>query len=138
MKRALSAFVVAFGLLLGMSLPVSAGLETPVRIDCSDGDRIDLSVDTDTLTALTSSVAAINASDTDLTCSLAQLAVPSLVFKSANTALAASGGYVIGAGTIDAGCPPNFDTTFVASFSVKFYMKNGVLSGSANLSVPSG
>ena len=138
MKRVLIAFAAAFALLLGTSLPVSAALELPIRIDCSDGDSIDLTVDLDTLTALTSSVAAINESDTDLTCTLVQLAAPSLVFNSANTALAASGGYVIGAGTVDAGCPPNFDTSFRASFSVKMYTKSGVLRGSANLSVPSG
>src|SRR5437867_8381528 len=137
MKRALSVFVVAFGLLLGMSLPVSAGLETPVRIDCSDGDSIDLSVDADTLTALTSSVAAINASDTDLTCSLVQLSAPTLVVRG-STANAASGGYVIGAGTVDAGCPPDFSTSFIGSFSVKIYTKSGTLRGSANLSVGSG
>src|SRR5438309_42831 len=130
MKRVLIAFAAAFALLLGTSLPVSAALELPIRIDCSDGDSIDLTVDLDTLTALTSSVAAINESDTDLTCTLVQLAAPSLVFNSANTALAASGGYVIGAGTVDAGCPPNFDTSFRASFSVKMYTKSGVLRGS--------
>ena len=137
MKRAFSAFVVAFGLLLGMSLPVSAGLETPVRIDCSDGDSIDLSVDADTLTALTSSVAAINASDTDLTCSLVQLSAPTLVVRG-SIANAASGGYVIGAGTVEAGCPPDFSTSFIGSFSVKIYTKSGTLRGSANLSVGAG
>ena len=138
MKRVFITLAAVFVLVLGMSLPVSADFETPVRIDCSDGDSIDLTVDAGTLTALTSSVAAINESDTDLTCSLVQLAAPTLVFHSANEALAASGGYVIGAGTIDAGCPPDFATTFTASFSVKMYTRNGALRGSANLSVPSG
>jgi hypothetical protein len=138
MKRLLVGLTALVALVLGPALPVYAAIETPVRIDCSDGDSIDLSVDSASLTALTSSVAAINASDTDLTCSLVEVAAPSLVFRSANTALAASGGYVIGAGTIDAGCPPDFATSFVASFSVKIHTKNGRLQGSANLSVPSG
>jgi len=138
MKRTLISVLAAFCFLLGMSLPVSAGLETPIRIDCSDGDSIDLTVDADTLTALTSSVAAINVSDTDLTCSLIQLAAPTLVFHSANEALAASTGYVIGAGTVEVGCPPDFSTTFIGSFSVKIYTRDGALRGSANLSVPSG
>ena len=138
MKRTLISFLAAFGLLLGMSLPVSASLETPVRIDCSDGDSIDLTVDADTLTALTSSVAAINASDTDLTCSLVQLAAPSLAVSFGSRAYAAEGGYVIGAGTVEAGCPPDFSATFVGSFSVKMYTKNGTIRGSANLSVGSG
>jgi hypothetical protein len=138
MKRTLISVLAAFGLLLGMSLPVSASLELPIRIDCSDGDSIDLSVDANTLTALTSSVAAINASDTDLTCSLVQLALPTLVFHSANEALAASSGYVIGAGTVEAGCPPDFSRTFIGSFSVKMYWKNGTLSGSGNLSIGAG
>lgn len=137
-KRLVVGFIAVMSFVLGPAIPMYAALEIPVRIDCSDGDRIDLSVDTDTLTALTSSVEAINASDTDLTCSLVQLAAPSLVFNSASTALAASGGYVIGAGTIDAGCPPDFATSFVASFSVKIYTKDGTLRGSANLSTPSG
>ena len=76
MKRALIGFAAVFGLLLGSSMPVSADLELPIRIDCSDGDSIDLTVDPDTLTALTSSVAAINQSDTDLTCNLVQLSAP--------------------------------------------------------------
>ena len=138
MKRFLITSFAVFGLVLGMSLPVSASLETPVRIDCSDGDSIDLTVDADTLTALTSSVAAINVSDTDLTCSLVQLAAPTVVFGFGQAALAASGGYVIGAGTVDAGCPPDFATSFRASFSVKIYTKSGTLRGSANLSTPAG
>src|SRR6267142_4153328 len=138
MKRTLISVLAAFGFLLGMSLPVSASLETPVRIDCSDGDSIDLSADADTLAALTSSVAAINVSDTDLTCALIQLAAPTLVFHSANQALAASSDYVIGAGTVEAGCPPDFSTTFIGSFSIKMYWKNGTLRGSGNLSVGAG
>jgi hypothetical protein len=138
MKRVLVGVIAIFGLVLGPAIPVSAALETPVRIDCSDGDSIDLSVDADTLTSLASSVAAINESDTDLTCSLVQVAAPSLVFKSANTALAANSGYVIGAGTVDAGCPPDFSHSFIGSFSVKMYVKNGTLRGSANMKVASG
>lgn len=138
MKRALIAFIAVFGLVIGMSVPVSAALETPIQIDCSDGDSIDLTVDADTLTALTSSVAAINASDTDLTCSLVQLAAPALTFSFGSPAYAASGGYVIGAGTVEVGCPPDFSTTFIGSFSVKMYTKNGTLRGSGNLSVGSG
>jgi hypothetical protein len=133
-KRLLITFAAAFVLVLGMSLPVRADLETPVRINCSDGDSIDLSVDADALTALTSSVAAINASDTDLTCSLVQLDPMFLL----GFAPVGRGGYVIGAGTIDAGCPPDFATSFTASFSVKMYTRNGALRGSANLGVPSG
>jgi len=128
----------AFGLLLGMSLPVSADFETPIRIDCSDGDSIDLTVDLDTLTALTSSIAAINESDTDLSCTLVQLSPPTPVVTFGSLAAAASGGYVIGAGTVEVGCPPDFSTTFIGSFSVKMYTKDGALRGSANLSVPSG
>jgi len=138
MKRTLISVLASFGFLLGMSLPVSAGLETPIRIDCSDGDSIDLSVDADTLTALTSSVAAINVSDTDLTCALIQLAPPTLVFHSANQALAASSGYVIGAGTVEVGCPPDFSTSFIGKFSVKMYTGDGTLRGSGNLSVGAG
>ena len=138
MKRIALAISVMLGLVLGPALPVYAGLETPVRIDCSDGDSIDLSVDADTLTALVSSVDAINVSDTDLTCSLLQLAPPTLVFRTGSEALAASGGYVIGAGTVESGCPPDFATTFIGSFSVKMYVKDGVLRGSGNLSVGAG
>jgi len=140
MKRALIGFAAVFGLLLGSSLPVSASIELPVNISCSDGDSFDLTVDPDTLTALTSSVAAINQSDTDLTCNLTQLPVPLLpvVTFGSVAAAATSGGYVIGAGTVDAGCPPDFSTSFVGSFSVKMYMKNGTLRGSANLKVASG
>ena len=60
MKRLLVGLLTVVGLVLGPALPVYAVIEIPVRIDCSDGDRIDLSVDTDTLTALTSSVAPLS------------------------------------------------------------------------------
>ena len=138
MKRTFITVAAAFGLLLGMSLPVSADFETPIRIDCSDGDSIDLTVDLDTLTALTSSIAAINESDTDLSCTLVQLSPPTPVVRFGSLAAAASGGYVIGAGTVEVGCPPDFSTTFIGSFSVKIYTRDGALRGSANLSVPSG
>src|SRR5256885_8844680 len=117
MKKALIGCVAVFGLLFGMSMPVSATLETPIRINCSDGDSIDLSVNADTLTALTSSVAAINVSDTDVTCSLIQLSVPTLVVHSGNMAYAASGGYVIGAGNVTVGCRDGIGN-FTGSFSV--------------------
>ena len=140
MKRALIGFAAVFGLLLGSSLPVSASIELPVNISCSDGDSFDLTVDPDTLTALTSSVAAINQSDTDLTCNLTQLPVPLLpvVTFGSVAAAATSGGYVIGAGTLSPGCPGNTSQPFHGSFSVKMYTKNGTLRGSANLSVPDG
>jgi hypothetical protein len=138
MKRALITFTVAFGVLLG-SFPVSASIETPIRIDCSDGDSIDLSVDLDTLTALTSSIAAINASDTDLSCSLVQLSGPVPVVTLGNVAAAAtSGAYVIGAGTVRVGCPDGSGRLFTGSFSVKMYTKQGTLQGSGNLTVGSG
>jgi len=139
MKRALIGFAAVCGLLLGSSLPVSASIELPINISCSDGDSIDLTVDPDTLTALTSSVAAINQSDTDLTCNLTQLPVPLLpvVTFGSVAAAATSGGYVIGAGTVDVGCRDG-NGLFTGSFSVKMYTKNGTLRGSANLSVPSG
>jgi hypothetical protein len=139
MKRLLIGLVTAFGLLLGTSLPVSATIETPIRIDCSDGDSIELSVDLDTLTALTSSIAAINESDTDLTCSLIRLSAPVPVVSFGNVAAAASdSGYVIGAGKVRVGCPDGSGQLFTGSFAVKMYVKHGTLRGSGNLSVGSG
>ena len=139
MKRALIGLVAVFGFAVGPALPASADIETPIRIDCSVGDSIDLTVDLDTLNSLISSVAAINQSDTDLTCSLVQLSIPLPVVTFGSVAAAAtSGGYVIGAGTLSPGCPGDTSVPFHGSFSVKMYMKNGTLRGSANLSVPDG
>jgi hypothetical protein len=138
MKRALISLVVAFGFTVGTSLPVSAALEMPIRIDCSDGDSIDLTVDLDTLSSLASSVAAINESDTGLTCTLVKLSgpVPVVTFGSV-AAAATSGGYVIGAGSVDVRCPDG-ETLFTGSFSTKIYTKDGTVRGSGNLSVPRG
>jgi hypothetical protein len=139
MKRALISVVAVFGFALGTALPASATIETPIRIDCSDGDSIDLTVDLDTLTSLTSSVQAINESDTGVTCTLVQVSAPLPVITLGGVAAAAtSTGYVIGAGTLSPGCPGNTSQPFHGSFSVKMYMKNGTLRGSANLSVPAG
>ena len=138
MKRALIVFVAVVGFLFG-SLPASAVFETPIRIDCSDGDSIDLTVDFDTLNALIGSVAAINQSDTDLTCDLVQLTGPIPVVTFGNVASAAtSGGYVIGAGTVRVGCPDNSGETFIGSFAAKMYTKNGTVHGTGNLAVGSG
>jgi hypothetical protein len=137
MKRVFLGVLAVLTLTLGAAMPVSADLETPVRIDCSDGDSIDLSVDLDTLSSLVSSVDAINASDTGVTCTLVQLSAPALVVTLGGTAAAASGGYVIGAGTVEVGCRDSAGT-FIGSFSVKMYTKNGTLRGSGNLSVPDG
>jgi hypothetical protein len=124
---------------LGTALPVSAAIELPIRIDCSDGDSIDLTVDLDTLTALTDSIAAINESDTDLTCNLVRLSAPVPLLTFGNVAAAASSsGYVIGAGSVRVGCPDGSGQLFTGSFAVKMYTKNGTLRGSGNLNVGSG
>jgi hypothetical protein len=138
MKRAVIVFVAVVGFLLG-SLPAAAAFETPIRINCSDGDSIDLTVDVDTLNALVGSVGAINQSGTDLTCDLVQLSNPIPVVTFGNVAAAAtSGGYVIGAGTVRVGCPDGSGELFTGSFAAKIYTKNGTVQGTGNLSVGSG
>lgn len=139
MKRALLGLAVALGLTLGSALPVSASVELPVRIDCSDGDSFTLTVDFDTLTALTSSIEAINANPVDLTCTLTQLSVPLLGLNFGSPAAAAqqSGGYVIGSGSVYAGCGDNTHE-FIGYFAVKMYMRDGGVRGTGNLKVPDG
>jgi hypothetical protein len=140
MKRALFSLVVALCLTLGSALPITAAVQVPIRIDCSDGDSLELTVDLDTLTALTSSVQAINASDVGLSCALVQLSAPVTVvtFGSAASAAKQSSGYVIGGGTVQAGCPDGTQV-FNASFAVKMYLNNdGTARGSANAKVPGG
>jgi hypothetical protein len=140
MRRIFLSLAAAVGLTFGAALPASAALTVPISIDCSDGDSIPLTVDLDTLSALTSSVQAINESDTDLTCTLTQLSIPLPYVRFGNVANAASpsSGYVIGAGTVKAGCPPNNTTLFVASFAVKMYTQNGTVRGSGSLKIGSG
>jgi hypothetical protein len=60
MRRALLSLVIALGPTLGSALPSTTAVVAPLRIDCSDGDSLALTVDLDTLTALTDSVQAIN------------------------------------------------------------------------------
>src|SRR5688500_19258057 len=76
MRRALLSLVIALGLTLGSALPSTAAVVVPLRIDCSDGDSLELTVDLDTLTALTDSVRAINEHPTGLSCTLVQLSAP--------------------------------------------------------------
>jgi hypothetical protein len=139
MKRAVRVLIVALGLTIGSALPVTASVELPVRIDCSDGDSFDLTVDLDTLTALTDSIAAINANPGDFTCALTKLALPLQLVSFGSTAAAASnGGYVIGSGKVYAGCTGDTSHLFAGYFSVKMFYKNGTLRGSGNLNVPDG
>jgi hypothetical protein len=141
MRRGLLVLAIALGLTLGSALPVTASVEVPVRIDCSDGDSLDLTVDLDTLTALTDSVRAINENPADLSCTLTQLSVPLTVVAFGFSAAAAqqSSGYVIGGGTVEAGCPGNTSVPFTGSFAVKMYTTaDGGVRGSANLKVPDG
>lgn len=138
MKRTLLTLAVAVGLTIGSALTASASLDTNIRIDCDDGDSIPLTVDLDTLTALTSSVQAINDADAGFHCTLTQIASPLPWVRFGNVAAAASGGYVIGAGTVHAGCPPDNTTLFTASFAVKMYNQGGTVRGSASLKIGSG
>jgi hypothetical protein len=140
MRRALLCLAVALSLTAGSVLPVTAAVEVPVRIDCSDGDSLTLSVDLDTLTALTDSVQAINDNPTGLSCTLAQLSVPLPVVTFGSTAAAAqqTSGYVIGGGTVRAGCPLDTSQQFTGSFAVKMYLRDGGVRGSASLKVPDG
>jgi hypothetical protein len=127
MRRALLGLVTAFGLMLGSALPISAAVEVPVRIDCSDGDSLELTVDLDTLTALTDSVQAINDVAADLSCTLVQLSAPVTVvmFGTAAAAAQQTSGYVIGAGKVHAGCPDDTSQLFEGSFAVKMYLRDG-------------
>jgi hypothetical protein len=139
MRRALLSLAVAFGLTLGSAFPVTASVDLPVRIDCSDGDSFTLTVDPDTLTALTSSIEAINTNPVDLTCTLTQLSVPLLgvTFGSVAAAAQQSSGYVIGSGSVYAGCPDNTHL-FLGYFAVKMYIRDGGVRGTGNLKVPDG
>jgi len=138
MRRTFLGLAVAVGLMLGSALPVTAAVELPVSIDCSDGDSFTLTVDLDTLTALTSSIAAINESPVDLRCTLTQLAAPLPVVTFGGVAAAAqSGGYVIGSGSVFAGCGDNVHE-FLGYFAVKMYIRDGVVRGTGNLKVPDG
>src|SRR5258705_2387106 len=139
MRRTLLGLAVALGLTLGTALPVTAAIELPVRIDCSDGDSFTLTVDLDTLTALTSSIAAINANPVDLTCSLTQLSAPLPFVTFGGVAAAAqSGGYVIGSGSVYAGCTGDTSHEFIGYFAVKMYLRDGGVRGTGNLKVPDG
>lgn len=139
MKRALLVLSVALALTVGNALPTRAAIEIPVQIDCDDGDSFGLTVDSDTLTALTSSIQAINDTPTGLTCTLTQLSAPLPVVTFGNVAAAAqSSGYVIGAGSVLVGCRDDTSQDFIGYFSVKMYLRDGGVRGSANLSVPSG
>ena len=139
MRRAVLGLAVALGLMLGSALPVTAAIELPVRIDCSDGDSFTLTVDLDTLTALTSSIDAINSNPVDLTCTLAQLSVPLLGVTFGGVAAAQqSGGYVIGSGSVYAGCENDTSQLFLGYFAVKMYIRDGGVRGTGNLKVPDG
>jgi hypothetical protein len=140
MRRALLCLAFAIGSTLTTALPITAAVEVPVRIDCSDGDSLALTVDLDTLTSLTDSVRAINEADTGLSCALVQLSVPLTVVAFGSVAAAAqqSSGYVIGGGTVEAGCPDNTSVVFKASFAIKMYLREGGVRGTADLKVPDG
>ena len=140
MRRALLSLVIALGLTFGSALPSTAAVVVPLRIDCSDGDSLELTVDLDTLSSLTDSVRAINEHPTGLSCTLVQLSGPVTVVSFGTLAAAAqqSSGYVIGAGTVQAGCPNDTSQVFDASFAVKMYLHDGGVRGSANAKVPDG
>jgi hypothetical protein len=140
MRRTLLGLVTAFGLMVASALPITAAVEVPVRIDCSDGDSLELAVDLDTLMALTDSVQAINDVAADLSCALVQLSAPVTVvmFGTAAAAAQQTSGYVIGAGKVRAGCPDDTSQLFEGSFAVKMYLRDGGVRGSANLKVPGG
>lgn len=140
MRRTLLSLVTALGLTLGSALPITAAVLVPLRIDCSDGDSLELTVDLDTLTSLTDSVQALNESAAGLSCTLVQLSAPLTVVTFGSVAAAAqpTSRYVIGGGTIQAGCPNDTSQLFNASFAIKLYFRDGALRGSANASVADG
>jgi hypothetical protein len=139
MRRMLVSLVVAVGLTLGSGIQISAAGGVSIRIDCNDGDSLPLTVDLQTLTALTDSVRAINENPTGLSCTLVQLPVPLTFVRFGSVATAAqSSGYVIGGGRVQAGCPNDSSRLFEGSFAVKMYFRDGTVRGSANLAVPGG
>jgi hypothetical protein len=127
--------------MVGASPRVAAIGETLLRLDCSDGESLELAVDAETLASLTDSVQAMLDHPAGLTCTLVQIPQPVVTFGSAALAGKPRGGYVIGAGSVVAQCSDYGagSATFIGYFAVKMYKtENDGAGGNGYLSVPEG
>ncbi|HEV8467968.1 MAG TPA: hypothetical protein VGR46_00040 [Candidatus Limnocylindria bacterium] len=133
MKRAILAVIAATVLSVGMTFPVSGIGLTQVTLDCSDGTSLTMTVDTDTLTSLTSSVQALLDYPAGLTCTLAQ--TPVVRFGNvADAGLIA--GFVNGGGRFQGACPGG--GTFWVNIAVNAQNQDGRVVGTVNQTVVDG
>lgn len=137
MKRAVLTLAAAAALTFATALPVASGLKE-VTLTCDDGTSFTSVVDTETLAGLTEALQAMALFPAGLTCSLAELPV---VHALGGVASAwPGGGFIVGGGRFQAGCPGLPFMTFWINFAVSAHTETdaagAVRGGTLNMTIP--
>ena len=140
MRRVILAFAVASLLTLGTALPVASLGLTEVNLSCNDGTSFSATVDADTLSGLTQAVEAMTLYPAGLNCTLTQ----SLVVHALGGVASAwpGGGFLVGGGRFQAGCPGHPGDLFWLNFAVSAHTESAdpgqTRGGTFNLTIPEG
>ena len=138
MRRILLTLVSVAILTLGTALPVAGTGVTLVSLNCSNGTKISAQVDGDTLAGLADAVQGMALYPAGVTCTLLQ--APLLTGLGGAASAAAAGGFVVGSGRFQVGCPDG-PLTYWVNFAITAQTQSSapgpvVSGGSVNFKIP--
>ncbi|MGH2400472.1 MAG: hypothetical protein ACRDF6_11575 [bacterium] len=140
MKRAILTLAAAAALTIGTALPVASSGLTEVVLTCDDGTGFSSTVDAETLAGLADAVQAMTLYPAGLTCTLAQ--APVLQALGGVAAAHEGGGFIVGGGRFQVGCPNIPLLTFWVNFAVSAHTETdaagAVRGGTYNRTIPAG
>ena len=140
MRRLFIGSVVGLLLMLATALPVASTGLTEVTVSCDDGSSFTETVDIDTLGGLTDAIQAMTLFPAGLTCALAQTPVYSPLGGMASAW--PGGGFIVGGGRFQAGCPGLLGGLYWVNFAVSAHTvgieAGDTRGGTFNLTVPAG
>src|SRR5437867_10545720 len=140
MRRAILTLVSVAAFTLAAALPVASTGLTEVTVNCDDGTSFTDTVDIATLSALTDAIESMTLYPAGLSCTLNQTPV----FRALGGVASAwpGGGFIVGGGRFQAGCPGLLGGLYWVNFAVSAHTVGDAAGdtrgGTFNLTVPAG
>ncbi len=140
MRRVILTLAAAAALTFATALPVASFGLTDVTVNCDDGTSFTATVDLATLDGLTSAIESMTLYPADLSCTLIQ--APAFRALGGVASAWPGGGFIVGGGRFQAGCPGLLGGLYWVNFAVSAHTEGDAAGatrgGTFNLTVPAG
>ena len=140
MRRVIFTLTAALVLTLATALPVASSGLTDVTVNCDDGSSFTATLDTDSLEGVTQAVLAMGLFPAGLNCSLAT--VPVVHALGGMASAWPGGGFIVGGGRFQVGCPNMPLVSFWVNFAVSAHTETvdsgATRGGTLNFTIPAG